>query len=158
MIDDVQGLIIKYKSKGILLDTNLALLYVVGSLDSGRIRSHKRTDGFTVDDFERLSKFVGLFDNKIVTPNILTETSNLLGRDKELLKVLSGYIEIANEEFCSSKEVTDSDGFLHYGLTDAGIVEVAKGKYLVVTDDNRLLPFLYGSNVDFVSFSRIRMI
>ena len=158
MIDYLHGLMSKYKSKGVLLDTNLALLYVVGSLDSGRIRRHKRTVGFTVDDFERVSKFVDFFDKKIVTPNILTETSNLLGRDKGLLSVLASYIETANEEFFSSKETSVSDGFLYHGLTDAGIAKVAKEKYLVVTDDNRLIPFLYGSKVDVVSLSLIRRI
>lgn len=148
----------EYRRKGILIDTNLALLYIVGSLDPLLIRSHARTANFTSDDFDRLSRFVDAFEKKVVTPNILTEVGNLLGKMPELRGVFRGFIRKSTEVFLQSGKITETSAFLIVGLTDAGIIEVAKNKYLVVTDDGPLLGLLLSSKVDVVSLSQIRSI
>jgi len=40
------------RSKGLLVDTNLLLLYIVGSLNPEKIARHKRTDKFTIEDYK----------------------------------------------------------------------------------------------------------
>lgn len=151
-------LILQYKKKGVLIDTNLALLYIVGTLDPLRIRDHSRTATFTEDDFQKLSKFIDAFDQKVVTPNILTEISNLLGKNEQLRGVLAGFIKWTEEKYIASEVVAETSAYNILGLTDAGIFEIAKDKYLVVTDDGMLEDILRRSGVDVVSLTLIRSI
>ena len=69
-----------YKAKGLLIDTNLLLLYFIGTYDPDRIPRFKRTMSFTVDEFLLLDAIFTNFDKVITTPNILTEISNLSGQ------------------------------------------------------------------------------
>jgi hypothetical protein len=62
----------------IVLDTNLLILLVVGSTNKQFIRLHKRTKAFTVEDFDLLVREFKGIDRMVVTPNTLTEASNLL--------------------------------------------------------------------------------
>ncbi len=75
-------LIRKYKHKGLLIDTNSALLYLVGSFDPSLIRNHSRTSKYSEDDFDKVSKFIEFFVEMITTPHVLAEISNLLGRGR----------------------------------------------------------------------------
>jgi len=74
------SLLESYRKKGILVDTNILLLYFVGSVNPKRISQFKRTNQFNVDDFELLIQILGYFQKIVTTPNILTEVSNLIGQ------------------------------------------------------------------------------
>lgn len=151
-------LIQKYKQKGLLIDTNILLLYVVGTIDIKRIKDFGRTAVFSENDFYVVSKFVDYFEVIITTPHILTETSNLFGNRKTLQAALIAYIELANENFLESKQITKTKHFLHFGLADTAINEIAKDSYLVVTDDAKLFGYLQNQKVDVVNLEQIRMI
>ena len=56
------SLVIKYKNKGVLIDTNILLLFLVGSLDLNLIRGFKRTTNFTENDFDLISNFIKHFN------------------------------------------------------------------------------------------------
>ena len=68
---------------GLLIDTNLLVLLVVGNVNPGLIAKHRRLDGYTFGDYEALIDLVNLVDRVILTPNTLTEASNLLGQHGE---------------------------------------------------------------------------
>jgi hypothetical protein len=55
MNDYLLSLANKYKKTGILIDANLFLLYLIGSIDSSLISKFKRTSDFSVDDFNKIS-------------------------------------------------------------------------------------------------------
>lgn len=74
------SLLESYRQKGILVDTNILLLYFVGSVNPKRISQFKRTNQFNVDDFQLLVQILGYFQKIVTTPNILTEVSNLTGQ------------------------------------------------------------------------------
>lgn len=141
-----------------MIDTNIALLYLVGSYDVSLIRNHSRTAKYSESDFEKISKFIDFFVEKVTTPHVLTEISNLLGEGAELRAVLSGFIKSSTEYYLSGIDLSDSGAFLGYGLTDSAIFETGRSNYLVVTDDGPLYSFLLGSNVDAVNLTQIRMI
>lgn len=151
-------LIQQYKKKGILIDTNLVLLYLVGSLDTLLIRDFSRTSMFTEKDFDCISKFINYFDHKIVTPNILTEVSDLLDNRRDLQIFLSGYIGIAEEKFIESKEVCQEPRFTYFGLADMATLLAAKDSYLVFTDDRPLFGYLINSGIDAVNLDQVRLI
>ncbi|MGD0517565.1 MAG: hypothetical protein ABSA26_08525 [Thermoguttaceae bacterium] len=80
MSDYLGQLIHQYSRQGIIVDTNVLLLFFVGKYEPLLIAKHKRTRQYSIEDFQILEKFLKLFQNRIITtPNILTEASNLLG-------------------------------------------------------------------------------
>lgn len=158
MNSNLLALVQKYKHKGLFIDTNIALLYLVGTFDLALIRNHSRTAMYSEDDFEKVSRFVEFFGERITTPHVLTEISNLLGKGTDVQAVLIEYIKRSKEIYLGSSDLSRSAGFFSYGLTDSAIFETARSNYLVVTDDGPLYSFLLGSKVDAVNLSQIRMI
>jgi hypothetical protein len=75
----LEALIAKYRTRGVLIDTNLLILYFVGEFSPERISGMTRTKKFTIRDYLLLKTFLDRFAVKITTPNILTEISNLSG-------------------------------------------------------------------------------
>ena len=150
-----------YSGKGLLIDSNLLLLFFVGLHDRTRIEKFKRTAQFTIRDFERLAAFIRRFKEVVTTPSILTEVSNLLGQLPEQLRY-AFYEHFANglknlhEYYSPSRELGDEKGFRKFGLTDTAILHAASGKYLVLTDDFRLAQYLLGRNVDVINFNHLR--
>jgi len=151
-------LIQKYKQKGLLIDANIVLLYIIGSIDILLIRDFSRTAMFTEDDFYKISKFIDYFELKITTPHILTEVSNLIGNKQNLQSFLGAYIEKTKEIFLESANVSKNNAFLNFGLADIAISETAKNSYLVVTNDNPLFGYLVNQRIDAVSLDQLRMI
>jgi hypothetical protein len=148
----------KYRQKGLLVDTNLALLYIVGSFDINLIRTFKRTAMFSEDDFQRVSKFIDYFDLKITTPHVLTEVSDFIDNQEYLQTVLKVYIENAKEIFLESLELSKKETFLKFGLADTSVTYSAKDNYLIFTDDRPLYGFLVNSKIDAVNLDQIREI
>ena len=152
------SLVNKYKSTGILVDSNLFLLYLVGSIDSSLISRFKRTSEFSIDDFEKVSQFIDFFDLKITTPHILTEVSNLLGENFYLQNTLRTYISKLNEVNMESVKVGKNEAFVKFGLTDTAIITTSGNLRLIFTKDMPLFHFLCTSGIDAVSLEQVRTI
>ncbi len=158
MNDYLLKLIQKYKRNGVLVDTNILLLYIVGSLDISLIRNFKRTANFSEKDFEIVSKFIDYFDLKITTPHVLTEVSDFIDNRQDLQYVLKVHIENTKEIFLDSLELSKKDTFLKFGLADTSVTYSAKDSYLIFTDDRPLYGFLTNSQVDAVNLDQVRSI
>src|SRR5438874_3988149 len=76
-MNHLNELVSKYRSTGLLVDANLLLLYILGKTNKQRIPAFKRTQAYSVGDFELLDDFVSRFRKVVSTPNVLTEVSNL---------------------------------------------------------------------------------
>lgn len=155
------SLLESYKQKGILVDTNILLLYFVGSVNPKRISQFKRTNQFNVDDFERLVQILGYFQKIVTTPNILTEVSNLAGQltDPErslCFNALAMATATLTEVYVPSNVATNSVQFTRFGITDCGIEQIAKGSYLVLTDDFKLSSYLSTLQIDIINFNHLR--
>lgn len=160
-MDDLNELISRYKNSGLLIDTNIFLLYVVGMYDPDRISRFKRTMTFTLDDFGFLSGFLKQFTKLVTTPNILTEVSNLSGQLPEALKTegfnqFSKLISSFEENFGASAKVSSLTHFCRLGLTDSGIIDLVRDKYLVLTDDFKLADYLEKEGIDVINFNHLR--
>lgn len=160
-MDYVIEMISRYKTKGLLIDTNLLLLYFIGMYDQDRIPRFKRTMAFTIDEFILLALIFESFDRIITTPNILTEVSDFSG---QLPRDLHSYfygdfatrIPILEERYTASGAISASAHFNKFGLTDSGIVDTVKGNYLVLTDDLELFGYLQNLGIDAINFNHIR--
>jgi rRNA-processing protein FCF1 len=153
----------RYQSKGVLIDTNLLLVYFVGMFDPERIPRFKRTMAFTIEDFYLLANVFTFFSKVVTTPNILTEVNSLSNQLPDNLKS-SYYPEFAKqlvnleEHYMESVGVAFLPHFNKFGLTDAGIVELVREKYLVLTDDLKLVGYLQNANIDVINFNNIRVL
>jgi hypothetical protein len=158
----IEGLIEKYRAKGLIIDTNLLLVLFVGIMDPKLIPKFKRTDTFIVEDFLTIRRFVDLFKKIVVTQSILTEVSNLIGLldDKRSVlchKLFPEYMKVLTEESVPSIELIVLEPFSKFGLADTGIIHQAAGNYLVLTDDFRLAGYMNSRNVDAINFNHIRI-
>lgn len=160
-MDYVKNLLSRYRDKGILIDTNLLLLYFVGKFSPSQISKFKRTAKFTPDDFRVLLAVFNRFRRVVTTPNILTEVSNLSNQLGGNLKQ-AFYTEFAkqallfDERYTSSANICSQDHFIKFGLTDSGIIETAANQYLILTDDFKLANFLENKKSDVINFNHIR--
>ena len=80
MTDLVDDVIRRHRSTGIVVDTNVLLLFLIGSFGRTWVSSFKNTSRYVPEDFDTISMVLGEFDKIIATPNILTELSNLAGQ------------------------------------------------------------------------------
>lgn len=140
MPDHLEQHLIEHRTEGVIIDTNLLLLYVVGTQNPERIRRFPRTDTFTTDDFDLLDRLFGYFETVVTTSSILTEVSNLLGQlpkqpRRECMKLLRVLIPELNEKYRAAEAVCDHPYFVQFRLTDAGIADLAADSHLVITDD-----------------------
>lgn len=158
-------LIARHRRRGILVDTNILLLAVIGSAGPQLIRRHKRTENFTSADYERLADLLELFTRIVTTPGILAEVSSL-GRqigDPSRTEVSSAFgrwltfgRERLRERHVRSIEFASDPMLVRFGLTDAGIIRAARKGYLVLTDDLRLGHFLQSDGRDVINFNHLR--
>lgn len=159
--DHLDQLVLRYKNRGALVDTNILLLFFVGKYDSSQIGRFKRTKAFTIDDFSIILKIFNFFSRIVTTPNILTEVSNLSGQFGEPMRSeyfgsIEPSIEVLHEEYLPSTLACSDPYFVKCGLTDAAIAALAYKKYLVITDDFKLANLLPARGVDVLNFNHLR--
>jgi hypothetical protein len=161
-VDYLSWLVSHHRDKGLLIDTNLLLLYFIGKNDPNRIGKFKRTMQFTIEEFSLLEKFFKIFSRVVTTPSVLTEVSNLLGQlPQDLHPSFCGdfarRIEHLEEYYSRSVDIVNATHFTTFGLTDSGIAELVIDKYLVLTDDLDLFGYLQNRGIDAINFNHLRL-
>ncbi len=122
---------------GYFVDANLLVLLVVGTAQPTLIGRHPRLKQYARNDFDTLIKLLDTVEKVYVTPNTLTETSNLLPYGKKELRqrffdVLKSMIQ---EIVVASEKASTVTEFRRLGLTDAVLVDVACKETPVITVD-----------------------
>jgi hypothetical protein len=161
MKNDFNHLISRYYSTGILLDTNLLLLYLIGQFEPDRIERFKRTEKFSYEDFQILLRLISPFKIIRTLPHVLAEVNSLSGQLHS--NVLASFrehfkaqIEVFQEASPTSINASRRPEFHYLGLTDAAIILESLGKWLVLTDDLPLYIALNRAGVDVLNFTAIR--
>ena len=144
------------------IDANLLLLLVVGSVNHDAIARHRRLREFTRDDFGILLNLINQVERVLVTPNTLTETSNLLGLHGEpersrFFERLQLIIEQTEEIVVASANASSNNAFTRLGLTDAALLEVATKETPIITVDLSLYLAASSSNPgSAINFTHLR--
>lgn len=143
------------------IDTNLLVLLAVGTVDENFVEQHKRTREYSADDYHLLCEFVA-GHQIIVTPNILTEASNLLSwrprkDDARFMLVLQQFITVFEERYLASRTASRQAEFTRLGLTDATIIACAREVSGTITDDLDLYLALNGAGCLVVNFTHLRV-
>jgi rRNA-processing protein FCF1 len=161
MTDALTALLSRFRRRDVLIDTNILLMYIVGTLDPKLIPTFKRTKIFTVDDYTTLCRFLQHFRSIVTAPNILTEVSNLAGQMAEprrtrVFQIFSQAVRVIPEQYVHSTMAVENSAFVRLGLTDAVIAKIAEGEVLVLTDDFKLSQHLERSGLAVVNFNHVR--
>lgn len=161
MTDWIRSLFKKYKQKGILVDTNILLLWFVGTVNRNRISTFKRTQQFIPEDYDTLMGILAFFNQIVTTPNILTEVNSLINQLGEperaqCLLIFGEALAGLTEVYLESSRIATIETFTKFGLTDSGIIDVAPNQYLVLTDDFRLSQYLQKVGIETLNFNNIR--
>lgn len=123
-----------------MVDTNLLVLYVVGTASREYIHRHKKLTSYIPEDYDALLRVIEKACAVVVTPNTLTETSNLVCYIAEparssILAVLKKVIATSNEVYVTSKLASEHEEFFRLGLTDAAAIESLTGESTLLTAD-----------------------
>jgi hypothetical protein len=157
----VNDLIKKHRQGGLLVDTNILLMRCVGQYRPDLIPRFKRTQSFTIPDYQLLNTIWTRFGRIITTPTILAEVVNLIGEPTGadgvgMFRSVADSIEVLDERYTPSKLLAARDEFARFGLTDAAIAELASKGVLVLTDDFRLAGFLTSKGLEAINFNHLR--
>lgn len=145
----------------LVLDANVLVLLIVGSVERQSIALHKRSRQFTEADFDLLVETIERFDRWVVTTSVLTEASNLLAHTHEALKerllaALGRFVGIASEERPESRAVVTEPVFTRLGLTDAGLVTCVQSGHCLLTTDLGLYLAVAKLSDNVVNFNHLR--
>jgi hypothetical protein len=158
---DVKALIEKHRAKGVLVDTNLLVLFLVGTVTKERITNFKRTGDFTIEDYELLARLIAWFGRLIATPHVLSQVSDftdMAGKElvasRELFRRL--VIEQIEETYDGSRVLVADSCFDRFGLTDAAVATVCSRGVLAFTTDLALYLMLQERNIDALNFNHVR--
>ena len=158
-------LVVQYRERGAIVDTNLFLVLLLGNVDPRLVGITARTDGYSPADYEMLRDVLAHFSRIVILPQILTEAGNLLKRNCPTANTLTDLnIELARfvhaaearEVTVSAKRATLHPAFHRLGYADAAILAAATGRYLLLTADGPLQGMAWSSGVDVLPFDWLK--
>ena len=125
---------------GLLLDTNLLVLLIVGSVNRDRISNFKRTRKYGKRDYELLLRVVSHFPHLYTLAHVMSEVSNLTDlagpervRARHILKEM---LSVLTEPEMASVRAAQRAPYDRLGLVDAAIAAVSREHGCsVLTDD-----------------------
>lgn len=137
-------------SAGLIIDTNLLLLLVIGLVEDGKhIPKSDRLGAYSKEDYEIVVKFMGRFKSVFITPYIATEVSNLIDLNGDVRVRVYEAARLLFSEFQQIESNIEGDAasahYLTFGLTDSSLIGLV-ADYTVLTDDGPLCGVLYAVN------------
>lgn len=151
-IDQIKKFIYTHNPPGIIVDTNILIVFLVGCYDQDYIENCKVVNDsckkYTAEDYLLLVKIIGLFKKVYITPQVMAEVSNLsitkgIHGDRQikyLLKVIE-FLKKSQESHTDHKYLFDMEVEVigKFGLVDVNLVELSKQtKMPILTDDLKL--------------------
>lgn len=145
----------------LLVDTNLLVLFAVGTVNRQRIQTFKRTSQYTPQDFDLLLRVLGQWKSVYTVPHVLAEVSNLTdlsGAERpQIREVLKQTISVLTEVGIPSAQATLHPTYSALGLVDSSIATVAREhECVVLTDDLDLYLWLQRDGVSVFNFTHLR--
>jgi rRNA-processing protein FCF1 len=137
----------------LLVDTNVLVLFAVGSIDPKQITHYYRTRTYNETEFEIARQYISNAKFLLSTPNIWTEFSNLtpLKDDPLSYAILRQFVllvENADESYLETRDIIADNYKGALGLTDNVIARIAlKHRADVLSDDGQLCDWLGRSGI-----------
>lgn len=157
--------IIPFTSKPVIYDTGPLILLICGYHDSGSIGKSQLTKEFTIQDFYLLNIFNSLFNDIIITPQVLAECSNLINKEvkkdnySKYMYSLIDFFNSLQEIYINKNKVLAHPEFSRLGFTDTSIMECSKmNNLLIVTKDLNLVRSCQYCMLPIIHFDQVRSI
>lgn len=161
-----ETLLERYRGKAVLLDSNLLLVFISGTLGRAAFARFKRVSDYSYDDYELLVGLLGAFKTLLTTPHILTEVSNLANSLPEWYKSewyenfaalisTSGQSTSLDEKWTPASELSTLQEFDQFGITYAALTRLSR-EGLVITSDYRLSSVLRSRALPVINFQDLR--
>ena len=146
----------------LLIDANLLLMFLVGSVDASQVGTAKRTKEYSPADYRLLERLVSSAQQLVVTPNILTEVSNLARKIDEpmrghIVDQLALFTVTHEERYVKSAEAVRHRHFQRLGLADAATLLSAEPTLAIITDDAALYDALARTGMPVENFTHLRV-
>lgn len=144
---------------GLLIDTNLLVLFIVGTVNRNRIGKFKRTSKYSKDDYDLLVRVLERSARPLYTvAHVLAEVSNLTaltGPERlQARHVLKETVATLREPEMASIRAAGAREYEALGLVDAAIATVAReNKCAVLTDDLDLYLALNRDGIEVFNFT-----
>ena len=147
-------------TRSVVLDANLLVLLVAGHTDKSLIERHKNLSAYDADGFDLLVETLAEYSQVVLTPNTLTEASNLLRQigdpDRSRVTLMLGYLILQHEErYIVSKDAAVEKTFGRLGLTDAALLVVAREHSSLLSADNDLYLAASTEGIDAFNFAHL---
>jgi predicted nucleic acid-binding protein len=149
------------RTSGVLIDTNLFVLLIVGLVNRDRISAFKRTSNFTPADWDLLVGLIEHIPQRYSIAHVLAEANTLTdmkGQEKVIAReMLQRVIAITEEVHIPSVEACASPYYWRLGLTDAAIGLAAK-KFgcSIITNDSDLYIALMQDGASVLKFDHLK--
>ncbi|SPE35795.1 conserved hypothetical protein [Candidatus Sulfopaludibacter sp. SbA6] len=148
-------------NSGLLIDTNLLVLFVVGKVNPRRIENFKRTNKYNKGDYQLLLRVMDRFTPLYTLAHVMAEVGNLTGlTGRELLQarqVLKETLAVLREPAMASERAVQNKLYERLGLVDAAIATLAReNKCAVLTDDFDLYNALSREGIVVHKFSHLQ--
>jgi len=127
-------------ANAIVLDANLLVLLIVGAASRTYIAKHKRLRAFSERDFGLLTEIPSAAPRIVLTPNTVTEASNMAGQIPEpartrIYAVFRALLPAADEIYLESTKAADHAAFLRLGVADSVLLSIMGENFTLVTAD-----------------------
>lgn len=150
--------------KGVLIDTNILLLLILGSADINQVGRNNRLRKYTPQDLQLVQELIKRSRGPILaTPHVLAETDNLARQalngslQKKAMVFIRNLIINLEEVPIPSKQAVQDPVYFWLGLTDAGIAQVKTRGCIVLLDDGRLADHLTQTGIKALNFNHLRL-
>lgn len=160
------ALISKHSARGILVDTNVLLLYLFGRYQPDTVGQRKRLEHYSLEDADLIIQFLSRFGRILTTQHVLAETSNLARQivvGSQRLKLSLKLHPLFCLDTPASLQSCDVDYpsidiglFARLGLTDAGLASLVSADVLLLTDDLELYVAAVSAGGDAINFTHMR--
>lgn len=149
------------RANGLLVDTNLLVLLIVGAVNRERVSHFKRTSGYRPADWDLLTGIVEQISRRYTLAHVLAEVSaltDLRGPELEHARItLQKLISLMQEINVPSAEASAHPLYLRLGLTDSAIAAVARRHGCsVLTNDSGLYTALSADGLHVMMFDDLR--
>jgi len=169
-LKEIEKYVVSYTPRGLLVDTNVLILFLIGQYNTEFIQKIGRLSGYSADDFEILKKVFFIFSSRklIITPQVIAELSNLTITKgmREGGKCIIAYLKTVIDFLKSSLEEHQKIDCLYdaqieilgrYGFTDMTMFELAKKEKLpIITDDLNLHIYASSNGVPVINFQHVK--
>jgi len=153
--------LVETRRSGLLIDTNLLVLFIVGSVNINRIENFKRTRKYSRADYRLLCRVLEGFEPIYTLTHIMAEVSNLTdltGLERHQARHLQKeLLTDLREPAMASSQAAESFHYERLGLVDAAIATLAReNACAVLTDDLDLYLALSRDGLDVHNFTHLK--